>query len=229
MSYQGDEPRYAAWTSSFTGYVMAHAIQPRVTLQVNRSTYDAGTAADLHVDLADSSSHQVTVVATSNGAAPAIIFSGTVPDDGLTLHPDVTANETITATTPADDTHTAAQASVAVNARLVLQTLASHPEAMKGSTAIFGPGSSPLFRSHLVAPRRNDLDLRFEVQLRTYAGWHTIITSAPLPLGPARWVRWHFTKPHHTGIPYRVRTTFSGDATNVASHSPWVNFRFSRS
>jgi hypothetical protein len=229
VAYQGDAPRYAAWRGSFTGYVQVHPIQPTVTLQTDRSTYDAGTTAALHVDLTDSSSRQVTVVATRDGASPVTIFSGAVPDGGLTLHPSVMANETFTATTPADDTHSAAQATVPVMARLLLQTLARNPLTWHGDTAVYPTGRSPLFGSHLLAPRRTDLELRFIVQRRTASGWHTIATSAPSPLSPTRWSGWRFTGPHRTSVGYRARTEFPGDSSNVASHSPWVHFRFSGS
>ncbi|MBO0843867.1 MAG: hypothetical protein J2P22_00420 [Nocardioides sp.] len=229
VSYDGDPPRYAAVRGTYSAFVVVDKITPHISLETDRPSYAAGDQATLHVDLTDSTSRQVIVTATREGEQPQVLFTGTVPDDGLTLRRTMARTETITATTPADDTHSSADASVTTPVRLVMATYPRRPLAWRGQTAVFASDDDPVFRGRQAKPRRLDIQVVFQVQRHTDTGWRSVVTSKPEGFDPDGRTGWTFVHHHRAGVTYRVRTRFAGDPGNATSTSNWLHFRFRRS
>ncbi len=126
---------------------------------------------------------------------------------------------------PSDDT-VVATATKTVPVRAAIGTQAFGYHGTSGRYSVYPRGNSPKFRSATVPALPGKRCLRHEVQRRYSSGWRTVKTSACLIEQTQGRVDWTWTHKHPSGVNFRVRATFAGDAINHANNSAWLYFKF---
>ncbi len=124
-----------------------------------------------------------------------------------------------------DDTVEAtATLNVPVRAQMGTQAFGYH--GTSGRYSVYPRGSSPKFRSATLPALPGKRCLRHEVQRRYSSGWRTVKTSACLTEQTQGRVDWTWKHSHPSGVNFRVRATFAGDAINRSNSSAWLYFKF---
>ena len=95
-----------------------------------------------------------------------------------------------------------------------------------GGYAVYSKGYSPKYRSATYPAFPGQRCLRHEVQRRYAAGWRTVFTSACRVEGKQGRVDWLWAGKHPSGVKFRLRAKFAGDAVNLANVSTWNYLRF---
>jgi hypothetical protein len=95
-----------------------------------------------------------------------------------------------------------------------------------GGYAVYSKGSSPKFQSDSDPGFPGKRCLRHQVQRRYASGWRGVLTSACKVEAKLGRVSWQWAGKHASGVKFRVRPTFAGDAVNKANLGPWFYFRF---
>lgn len=95
-----------------------------------------------------------------------------------------------------------------------------------GGYAVFPKGYSPKYRAATYPGFEGKRCLRHEVQRYYASGWRTVFTSACRVQGKQGRVDWVWAGKHPSGVKFRLRAKFAGDAVNVAANSTWNYLRF---
>lgn len=211
--------------------------QPSVTLTSDQAIYVAGGTAKLTSTwVATNLAFEMEVQYPGStqwhflcGSYP--VNTGDQPiscDLGLYYNVTVRAqliNNNGTPKDPSDDT-VEATATKVIPVRAEMGTQAFGYHGTSGRYSVYPHGSSPKFRSATVPALPGKRCLRHQVQRRYSSGWRTVKTSACLTEQTQGRVDWTWTHSHPSGVNFRVRATFAGDAINRANNSSWLYFKF---
>ncbi len=207
---------------------------PSVTLSSDKTVYVAADTATF-VSRVSAMNLDWVVAAQVPGSATwkVLCYARNVNTDTFKCTLGVYYNVTVRAqliddkgtTDPNDDTVEAtATEQVPVRAEMGTQAFGYH--ATSGRYSVYPHGSSPKFRSATVPALPGKRCLRHQVQRRYSSGWRTVKTSACLTEQTQGRVDWTWTHSHPSGVNFRVRATFAGDAINRANNSSWLYFKF---
>lgn len=222
VSYAGTVSRTAAsrtWTVGVS--------RPERTLEVmtDRAEYGYGDTAQVAVDLVTDSSRSVRVYAEEFGRARTMIFSGDVPESGLTLQRVMKRNTMFSAVIAEDGRALAASASVSTQTSANMSTKMLGAYTTSGRYKLYRPTADPRFATTLL-PVRDGGCLTFRVERHSSTrGWREVLESPCMPITNST-ASWTLTDLHATKTPYRVRPTLNGDLLNVASSGDWSYLKF---
>lgn len=212
----------------------AAADPPVLTLTMNRSIYVAGQTATFtsHVEAMNlnwgieyqypGSTQWKPLCAAVNVNTDT--FSCQLP---LAYNMQVRASliDTQGTETTADDTLEArVNRSVPVKVKIGTTPLGYYSRS--GGYAVFARGASPTYRAATYPAFPGKWCLRHEVQRHYATGWRKIFTSACRVEDSKGRVDWRWAGKHASGVKFRVRATFAGDAINRANVSTWNYLRF---
>ena len=224
VSFDGEGALYPPSSTSALVAVAIHHSQ--VTITTDHPSYDAGDIATIHIDLSDSPDRTVMVGwlpdgTTANGG---LLFNGSLPEGGLTLHRQIRFDQTFVAITNDTTSQVSDRDSVSVTARLGLTTQLLDPvRRTSHGVAVYRVPMRPTVRAHAF-PARAGACVRFLVERRGADGWSRSRLTGCHDLDTRGRATWRYDREPHSGS-YRVRTLFDGDARHDASRSVWSRFR----
>lgn len=223
VSYAGDETRYAA---SRALKVTVYRPERTLALTTDRTVYNYGQTGQVVVELTTDSLRTVQVYAAEAGRVKTLVFSGDVPETGLTLQHLMTRNTTFSATIAEDGRALGASASADTTTRAGLTTKALGAYGTSGRYALYRPAADPRFAATL-SPARRATCVWFVLQRRYSDGWRTVgDTPTCVAVGDKSTATWTLTGKQATKTPYRVRPSYPGDDLNAAKTGSWVYFKF---
>lgn len=227
VSYAASYPGSVAREAASTSWKVDVARPARtLVLRANRTVYDQEEIARLTVDLTTDSSRAVQVFAQEAGQARTLMFSGDVPETGLTLQHRMTRNTTFTARIAADGRALGATSTASPTVRPTLTTGAIGAYRTSGGYKIFRPKTNPRFTA-TYAPQRDQGCIAFQVQRRFPTAWHRVARTACAVIGDNSTATW-MLRAQDANMPYRVRSQFRGDDLNAGTTGPWLYFKFVR-
>jgi hypothetical protein len=223
VSYAGTTAREAA-TAKWA--VAVDRPERTLTVRTDRMTYDYGQTAQIEVELATESLRTIQVYAQDTGGTErTLIFSGEVPETGVTLQRVMRRNTVFSAEIPPDGRAKGAfDAKVRpTKARLTTKALGGY--GASGNYKLYRPSANPRF-SATVKPTKHEGCVNFEVQRRYSDGWRTARTSRCVAIATASTAAWTFDGTQPTRTPYRLRPSYAGDDVNASNTGSWVYFKF---
>ncbi|MFL6159355.1 MAG: hypothetical protein ACJ72D_24985 [Marmoricola sp.] len=129
-------------------------------------------------------------------------------------------------TDPTNGNAVVASVTVDVPVRASIGTQAAGAQYVSHGYVVYRRGASPRFTSSTYPAFPGYRCLRHVVQRKYAAGWRNVRTSACLVEQKQGKVPWTWSGRHPSGVKFRVRGVFAGDAANRYNASAWTYFRF---
>lgn len=217
--YAGDSPRYLS-AEGGTAVTVSKA-SAGLVLQPDRPAYTAGQTAHLLLDTRIAGL-AVTLTATEGTGSPRVVYSGVVPSAGLSVAYPMRFNTRFTLSSPTTTTMLAGQITVDRQTRLAIVTRARGGQ-LQGTVYVYSASADPVFVTS-VRPVRSGC-VRYTLQRRAATGWRTESRSRCRAITDGR-VRFVLSGRQRTGVDYRIRPVFAGDARNATTYGAWLQLRF---
>lgn len=222
VSYAGTVSRSAVsktWTVAVS--------RPQRTLEMSTDSieYGYGATAQIALELTTDSSRTVRVYAEEFGRVRTMIFSGDVPESGLTLQRVMRRNTVFSAVIAEDGRALTASASVSRKTKADLRTQLLGSYGTSGRYKLYRPAADPRFATTLL-PARDGGCLYFRVQrYSSTGGWRQVLESPCMPIANST-ATWTLTGVQARKTPYRVQPILTGDLLNAPSSGGWVYLKF---
>lgn len=204
----------------------AQADPPTITIRAASHVSTAGVSVRFSGSYANGGNGTLSIKIEPAGANP-IVFDKQFPanDDTFEVTLALTVNTRVTAIVHGGDTGDAS-ASWYVWVRPRIGTVLRTGYQRVGAYFVMRRGASPVFRSATYPRRPGQMCLRHQLQRYSSGAWRTQGTTACRLEDAYGRVTWKWNGSHPSGVRYRVRALFPGDARNLAGGGAWLYFRF---
>jgi hypothetical protein len=226
VSWDGNDD-LAMWSSKVV--VTVHGLAAPVTIATPVGPYDYGKSVAVVGHLGGTTSRLLSIYVTTYNSygspvAKTLLKSGTVNSAGnLGAYFTMTAKTLVTATFAGDPVYEPVSITKTLTARAKVVTGIYRFYATSGSYKLYRPGTIIETRA-TVYPKNPDRCVRFAYETYSSGAWHArALTACSLIdtiYGKAYWFAQRSS--YYRGLPFRVRATFLGSPSNVATVGNWV-------
>ncbi|MFL6160497.1 MAG: hypothetical protein ACJ72D_30775 [Marmoricola sp.] len=207
---------------------------PAVTLTANKSVYLAGQSAQLTSKI---TAHNLDWIVDFqypgstewHGLCASLGVNDSVRNCTLGVNYNVKVRAVLIDDKGTQDTSDDTLEAMATRNLAVKATVATSPlnyNLKSGNYVVYPKTYKPTFRSTTYPAFPGGRCLRHQLQRHKASGWKTIVTTKCTLENSKGRVDWKWTGKHASGVKYRVRAVFAGDAANKANSAAFVYFRF---
>lgn len=200
---------------------------PSLTVTTNAATYAYNGVATVTARLGPTLNGRTVALAALPYLAPTQYLKNGAVDSGgyIRAQVRVTRRTTFRATFPGDDLYEPRVVTVVRTVHAWLgQTLYGH-YGTSGAYRLYRRTVDPVLRT-TVMPGHVGTCMVFEAQRYVSGAWRAVATNSCIRLENNSTAEGVLSGTPTVGVPYRVRSTFTGDHSNLRTVGPWLSLKF---